>query len=440
MLPILFTSLALAAALNVPESNLERNRYEFLIKLAGNFQNTVPYEIPETGEIVVVATKDVNKGEPLIAVAVKDLITTFDSFEYMPYLKNADLEVILAARLIYERFINKSNTLSKRYVESLPHIVSNYFNFTSENTRDIIKYNALNLDISYSGKVLNDFEIYLKLIQRASNVPKEMLDFEIWKWAYGQLFRSMAKIPKSIWKKGQGYSSTPQDEETDGLGYYPFIELAPHCPSVDGTEFQSLVLVTNMDIPAIVLIADRNFKAGDRICYSHGVYDNFKLLFLKGSVIEKNIDQLLNLEVDDVREIGCTWRVRNGRCLFELPPTVISESLLNFIRKNRTEFGNADAVNNIRNTLKNSADTPELEELFQSLLSYRQLLEKEVFNKSFVKPLRKLRYDLLHSQTEERRLVNLFGISAYSTALQHLKLLERELLYSLFLSLNLNSL
>jgi hypothetical protein len=57
-----------------------------------------------------------------------------------------------------------------------------------------MRYNFLNLNFPAIKKEKRDYEEFLSLMQRAKNVPEGFLDYDMWLWAYGILYRSEANV------------------------------------------------------------------------------------------------------------------------------------------------------------------------------------------------------------------------------------------------------
>jgi hypothetical protein len=130
------------------------------------------------------------------------------------------------------------------------------------------------------------------------NLKEEFYDLNTWIWALGNVLKNGYLLSMESFSGAKGFNSRSQDAEVIGLAFYPFIDSVEVCPPVL-TDHDGIVIIPESKGNAkVILLADRDFPEGSRVCTSHGGQKNIDYLYTIGDVFLNNPNDYLEMSLD----------------------------------------------------------------------------------------------------------------------------------------------
>jgi len=98
------------------DSDFKDNLISYVNK---NSKKVILQELTD-GSLRFVAVSPIKRGDPVLVMNGEYIISTFESFSLMPYVSNKKPEVILMARILYEKFMAPKTSFTSLYVGLYP--------------------------------------------------------------------------------------------------------------------------------------------------------------------------------------------------------------------------------------------------------------------------------------------------------------------------------
>lgn len=420
--------LFVAVLAQIQEDPTEKTRLDYINEISSGFYGIEPF-LKADGDLAFRTSYALEKGHPMIGVELDLSITSFDVYEWAPYLTLCSEECRLAARLIYLRFADKSQSFFSRYVKGLAHIIHSTSAWTEAELDALEEYNLLHNTINHKTFVADSFERF-KLLT-SGKLAAEYIDYNAWRWAFAHVTRGSIGLPLKIWKLAKGYRATEDDEERQGLAFYPMIETIKHCP-VKNSERSSIRMSVEQKPVLVYMHAERKFRSDEELCFEHGALTNLRLLFQEGRVIFPNPYDTFIHAVENDKPEYCEELFNIQECVFSISLTLSDEMLL-YVRaytsRNAALKPHVDYAEYYKG-LGDDSEEPKLNFLKSAML-YRREFKRYVIQPLYTKPLREMRRLALKEKNPHLKAAIELGITGVQMLYKHLEASDR-LLMSLY--------
>ena len=349
----------------------------------------------------------------------------------------------MIGRLIYERFMRYDpHDYINLYIHTLPNEVITPLHWSESDVKylkdiGLTEFNVL-MPIPYK-ESYQAFHKSLSKYPRIQELCPFCLTWEAFTWSYIMTISRAFGQQYCIWKRYQKQTCNPGDEDIFGVTLYPLLDLVNHRPQrkqYRGQKFDAIRAQFD-PFPAYVMYADQDYEPGMEITWTYGNKPNIELLYGYGFVIDKNMDEFIDIDVhynDRFLQSYCTGiKIPNG-CKYHLYSYEVNDSLLHADRVGIT--GHTSIPQYIGNYLDYYKSLPQQVEqgkveskvtFFQAFLHYRFLV-KDRNNQTKEKPaFRDLKRMYTTETKEERKISQQWAIAQKKTYYEVLKIAEREI-------------
>lgn len=396
----------------------------------------------------IVSLQDIPFNEPYLAIPAELTISSFDTFDWYPYVRDGGPEMTLIARLIYEKFIANRGPWVTEYVHALPTFIDAVLNWTESEKKELYdhafhKFN-IEMPLPYEGGFVT-FSQMLGKVPGIYNTCPHCLYPETYAWSYLNMFARAFKQTLASWKMVKGYQWAAGEDTIEGAAMYPLLDLVNHDPTPkryrNVKDFYTIRTQTGK-MPAFVMFADRDFPKHTELVWEYGKKSNLELIYGYGFVMEKNVHD--HFMYDYTSNRFCTGtRMQSDVCRFKIGVFEHNDDLLNMIRQDVTNVDyilpNITSPVEYFKTLEDDSEPETRSNFVESLRLYRQGLEEYHKGISKLWPLRTERREYLKAQTTRARWAFKFGIAEKLVLLEHLKIMDRLAMQVLWSGLGLSS-
>lgn len=416
---------------------LEKNLHGCALHIFGN----------ERG-MSIVALKDIAFNEPYLAIPAELTISSFDTFDWFPYVHEGGPEITLITRLIYEKYIGSRGPWVTEYVHALPTFIDAVLNWTESEKRELYDHAFHKFNIEMPLPYEAGFATFSQLMGRVPgiyNTCPQCLYPETYAWSYLNMFARAFKQTLASWKMVKGYQWATGEDAIEGAAMYPLLDLVNHDPTPrryrDVKDFYTIRTQTGK-MPAFVMFADRDFPKYSELVWEYGKKSNLELIYGYGFVMEKNMHDYFMYDLTSNRFCMGT-RVQSDVCRFKIGAFDHNDDLLNMIRQGITnvDYVLPSTISPVSYFLSLSSDSePETTYTYlDSLRTYRQGLQEYHANIAKTWSLRTERRELKNAPTGRSRWAFKYGISEKLVLLEHLKVMDRLIMSALWSGLGLSS-
>lgn len=405
--------------------------------LEKNLHGCALYIYPNERGMSIVALKDIKFNEPYIAIPAELTISSFDSFEWYPYVKHAGPEVILIARLIYEKYISKRGAWLTEYVHAMPTYIDAVLNWTEAEKKELYDhaYHKFNIEMPLPyEKGFSVVSAMLSKIPDIYNVCPQCLYPEVYAWSYLNMFARAFKQTLASWKMVKGYQWAEGEDKVEGAAMYPLLDLVNHDPTPkrfrEVKDFYTIRTQTGK-MPAFVMFADRNFPKHSEMVWEYGKKTNLELIYGYGFAMERNLHDTFMYDITSNRYcLGA--RVQSDVCRFKVGCYEHNDELLNMLRQEvaGVDYLLPNATDPVAyySNLTDESEPETRGNFLEALRRYRQGLEEYHAHIAKTWPLRTERRGLAKVKTTRQMWAFKFGIGEKVLLLEHLKIMDKILM------------
>jgi hypothetical protein len=289
---------ALVLARQVVPTTITQDQFqEFFGDLTSYSQNSVLFKDPVKG-FGFMLTKDVVAGDQVMQVGSSMIITPNDYFEWSPYIQSLKAVERLIARLLYEKFIGKPDSLKLASIHVLSTEAPSSPIYWTEADFELLNEVSLHsFKASYFVSNFQDCQRHLvEVLEDLDGVTDEMLKDDVLKWAYFHVVSrvfDLTEYEMHRWFFNMSPSDKVNPDDVTKI-LVPVIDMSNHLPRPFVHQFKDPYRYA-VDYPTkygdeYVMRADRNQTAGEEYVWSYGTKNNLALLDTYGFVLEHNLD------------------------------------------------------------------------------------------------------------------------------------------------------
>jgi len=224
-------------------------------------------------------TKDLKKGEPVIKIPQKAMMTTETArassigtlIERDPLLQTMP-NVVLAVHLLIER--NSPASIWEPYINTLPHSYTTVLYFSKDQLEGLKGSPALEDALKQCKFVARQYAYFYRLF--SNTLLKDYLTYDEYRWAVSTVMTRQNVIPG--------------DDDSPINSLIPFWDLANHDHGELSTDFDPEEKVS-------VCLAQRDFSIGEQFTIFYGVRANCDLLIHNGFVFPDNQSDCLTVRL-----------------------------------------------------------------------------------------------------------------------------------------------
>lgn len=418
----------------VPETMTMDEKIELYKGLEKNLHGCALHVFSNERGMAIIALKDIAFNEPFMAIPAELTISSFDNFDWYPYVRDGGPEVILIARLIYEKFISARGPWVTEYVHAIPTYIDAVLNWTETEKKELYDHAfhkfSVEMPLPYEAG-------FVKLSQLLGRVPgiyntcPHCLYPEVYAWSYLNMFARAFKQTLASWKTVKGYQWSAGEDLIEGAAMYPLLDLVNHGPTPKkylGVPDFFTIRTQAGKMPAFVMFADRNFPKHSELVWEYGKKSNLELIYGYGFIMERNKHDHFMYDLTSDRFCLGT-RVQSNVCRFKIGVETHEDLLLNMIRQDVVgvdySLPNATAPLEYFESLSEDSEPESRSNFVEAIRRYRQGLQEYHANIAKTWPLRKERREIKKVTVQRTRWAYLFGIAEKLVLLEHLKVMDR---------------
>jgi hypothetical protein len=425
--------LIAAVSAQIEEDPMESTRIEYIKEISSGFYEIEPFKKSD-GELGFRAVYPLEKDFNLMAVELEMSVTSFDVYEWTPFLTRCSDECKVAARLIYLRFADKAKNFFTNYVKGLSHDPKSMSAWSDSELDFLEQFNLFHETISEATFATDSFNQFSALA--AGKIPSTFVDYNKWKWAFAHVTRGTIGLPIKIWKNAKGYKAKDEDEGRIGLAFYPMIETVKHC-AVRNSHRTSIRMGIEQKPVLVSLTSDRRFRTGEELCFDQGDLNNLRLVYQEGRVVFPNPFDYYVHTIDNDKPQYCEELLGIDTCSFQLTLTV-SAKMLWYVRAYTAEATSVELVEDYFSHYAGLPDEQESKEsFFKSAVLYSLELKRNVMQPILTKSLREMRRELKAEEIPRKKVGIELGIVSSLMLYKHLEAADRLLMGLLAMDLEL---
>jgi hypothetical protein len=410
-----FLTLLSIVQAQVKEEPQEKLQYSFLKQISDSLEAVSLQQVD--GSLALITKKALEPGEPFMGAQLDQSITSFDIYEWSPFIAHCSEETKIAARLLYLRVVDRSMSYISKYVKGLPHQVHSYPVWTDDEQELLEDFNL------FRSKETTYAQDSFKCLHSALKQPE--LEFDQFKWAYAHAVRGSVSISMSAWRIANQFKVKDTDKDVQGFAFVQLIEMVPHCPVI-GTTRKSIQIAINNRPVLIALHADRKFKAGERACIDKGALTNLSLIYREGRVILRNPYDSYSYRLVNMSADYCHELLGNPSCSFQISAS-FNEQLFYLVRAFTSQDSSVpltvDYLPYYANLFAGAGETKQ--DFLRSALAYRSQIRTGVIHVVLTKSLREMRRMYKEEENSHKRTAVELGVVSSLALYQHLASADR---------------
>ena len=324
-----------------------------------------------------------------------------DANYLLEYVLKLDDSERLKAYLLYHKFGLKGKSMPSRYLQGIDRDLNHpvYFNKEDWNLiTSVFEY----FDLSPLKSLKSKFEKILKTFKGLGGLSKEMMEFDNYLWA-SQVVMSRSLV--SFNKETQDYSYL----------FIPHIDLVNYWPL---PKPKPDFIEVSLENSSYCLYTSSSLKPGDQIFIDYSIKDLQSFFTNFGFVIENDPTLSLNMHLTIDPCSNCTASIKP----FEVNWKIL-QTILNLMDKDY------NPEINFRRYMTALKDLYLFQDILTGVLIYR--LEIVGMQNSVKLGLRELRRLAQQSKGKRRKILD-FGSALRVLSYNHLKTLEKELVFAFY--------
>ena len=415
--------LALALAFEVPQLMTFEERLQFLSFNPELYKGSFPVHDKNLG-FSIALSKDVKKGDCIVAISQKECITSADKYALSPFLESFSEQEQLSFRAMYERLMPRdSNDIRREYVHSLPAQIELPLFWAEE---DFQLFESLTLEF-YSRdalRVYNFEKLHARLVEALEdvpNLPTGMLELDMLKWGVAISMSRSFHNGGDLMKEAFGN----KDEKRNYQMLLPLADIINHAPiplKERATRVTIFQVFRHLEMWTCYK-AQYDQKAGQHVLGNYGDFHNFRLLIDYGFSFERNPDDSLSIVLQ--KTDYCTGQVQGEQCRYSTSAHLLSAPALKHLFREKADLQirgdpNIDALFKQVQIATGSKRA----KLVSALLTYRT----NVFEQFVKVPLRTLYRERTNCPAYRCYSIYTFAIGQRVNRLLHVRQMERRLL------------
>lgn len=324
-----------------------------------------------------------------------------DANYLLEYVLKLDDAERLKAYLLYHKFALKGKSIPSRYLQGIAKDLDHPVYFGKEDW-DLITSVFEYFDLGPLKSLKSKFEKVLKIFKGLDGLNKEMMEFDNYLWA-SQVVMSRSLV--SFNKETQDYSYL----------FIPYIDLVNYWPL---PKPKSDFIEVSLENSSYCLYTSTGLKAGDQIFIDYSIKDLQSFFINFGFVIENdpNLSLNIHLPIDPC-----------SNCTVSLKPFEVNWKILQIILSLMEKDYNPEL--NFRKYMTALKDLYLFQDILTGVLIYR--LEIVGMQKSVKLGLRELRRLSVKSSGKRKKILD-FGSALRVLSYNHLKTLEKELIFAFY--------
>ena len=413
----------LVIAYEMPQLMTLQERLQFLEINKESYKGSMPVHDPTMG-FSVALTKNLKKGDCVLAISPKDTITSRDPYPLSPFLESFKEQEQLALRVVYERLLPRDPT---NYIREYVHSLPTHFDlplFWTDEEFQLLELHTLEAFTRDRLRMYNVPQLHAKVVEALEdvpNLPAGMLEQDAFKWGLAIAMSRAFGSGGELMKRAFGLEHEKREYQML-LPTHDVINHAPY-PIKDRAKRETIFQIFFQLENWVCYKALFDQKAGRHFMGNYGDFPNSRLVIDYGFAFDRNLDDIIELALPS--SDLCTGQIRGDKCIYTAKAFELEAPALKHFFREKADFqtrGDLSVEALIRQI--QLASGFKRFKLSHAALSYRNHILSQL-NKT---PLRTLIRARKECEGYRCILIHTYCIGQRLTRLLHARQLERKML------------